>query len=520
MVFTMMPMMSQTVYADDPVYTVTLDPGEGSGDPIVFKSDVNWYESTSGNGSDVPGGNFYRYLEDGKIWFRFPDYKVPDTFTAPDDEYVFDEWTPIDMSPLGHYPISGDVTFTAQWKKDPSLLPESSYSLSPTSYTIIQAGYTDIECVVTSLNLGKFEYDGQPVVAGAIEFTLNKGTLTDGKGGEIPFRVDDLRHWGPYDNRCMNPIDAPNSSFTAAVYIDENDFNAAAPGIYTGTYRIDSKWKGDDWEHEASGDPHYIALTLIVPDPSKSHTVTYEVVNGTWSNDETDPIEEVVVEGEKPSEVPTGMKPSEGYEGGSWSPDPTTTSITGDTKFTYTFTKKPTQPVKISAPTGKTLTYNGKSQTGVVSSTGYTLSGTTKATKAGTYTAKATLKAGYVWTDGSSGVKSISWKINKAANPLTIKAKTATVKGSTKGKNGKLKKTKTLAVSKVIAFTKKGQGKMTYTKSYGSKKITIAKTTGKVTVKKGLKKGTYKVKVKVQAAGNTNYKASAVKTVTFKVKVK
>ena len=50
MVFTMMPMMSQTVYADDPVYTVTLDPGEGSGDPIVFKSDVNWYESTSGNG--------------------------------------------------------------------------------------------------------------------------------------------------------------------------------------------------------------------------------------------------------------------------------------------------------------------------------------------------------------------------------------------------------------------------------------------------------------------------------------
>ena len=40
---------------------------------------------------------------------------------------------------------------------------------------------------------------------------------------------------------------------------------------------------------------------------------------------------------------------------------------------------------------------------------------------------------------------------------------------------------------------------------------------GKVTVKKGLKKGTYKVKVK--AAGNKNYKA-ATKTVTFKIKVK
>ena len=42
--------------------------------------------------------------------------------------------------------------------------------------------------------------------------------------------------------------------------------------------------------------------------------------------------------------------------------------------------------------------------------------------------------------------------------------------------------------------------------------------TGKVTVKKGLKKGTYGVKTKVTAAGNANYKA-LTKTVTFKVKV-
>lgn len=114
--------------------------------------------------------------------------------------------------------------------------------------------------------------------------------------------------------------------------------------------------------------------------------------------------------------------------------------------------------------------------------------------------------------------------INKAANPLSIKAKTATVKYS------KLKKkTQTLAVTKVIKFTKKGQGKMSYTlvsakkgsKSY-KKYFKISKTTGKVTVKKNskMKKGAYSVKVKVKAAGNANYKASAVKTVTFKVKIK
>ena len=110
--------------------------------------------------------------------------------------------------------------------------------------------------------------------------------------------------------------------------------------------------------------------------------------------------------------------------------------------------------------------------------------------------------------------------IAKAANTLKIKPKTATVKGSTKGRKGKLKKTKTLAVTKVITFTNKGQGKLTYTKASGNKKITISKTTGKVTVKKGLKKGTYKVTVKVKAAGNANYNASAVKSVTFKVRVK
>ena len=43
--------------------------------------------------------------------------------------------------------------------------------------------------------------------------------------------------------------------------------------------------------------------------------------------------------------------------------------------------------------------------------------------------------------------------------------------------------------------------------------------TGKVTVKKGLKKGTYEIRVKVTAAGNAIYD-KVTKTVTFKIKVK
>ena len=113
------------------------------------------------------------------------------------------------------------------------------------------------------------------------------------------------------------------------------------------------------------------------------------------------------------------------------------------------------------------------------------------------------------------GAVNAIFKINKASNPLAVKAKTAKIKLA----NVK-KKAQTLAVSKVVTFTKKGQGTLTYAKASGNKKITINKKTGKVTVAKGLKKGTYKVKIKIKAVGNANYKASAYKTVTFKIVIK
>ena len=51
------------------------------------------------------------------------------------------------------------------------------------------------------------------------------------------------------------------------------------------------------------------------------------------------------------------------------------------------------------------------------------------------------------------------------------------------------------------------------------KNIIINAKTGKVTIKKKIKKGTYKVKVNVTAAGN-KYFNKVTKTVTFVVKIK
>ena len=51
------------------------------------------------------------------------------------------------------------------------------------------------------------------------------------------------------------------------------------------------------------------------------------------------------------------------------------------------------------------------------------------------------------------------------------------------------------------------------------KQFSVSKTTGKITVKKGLKKKTYTVKVRVAAAGRTVF-AATTRTVTIKIKVK
>ena len=168
------------------------------------------------------------------------------------------------------------------------------------------------------------------------------------------------------------------------------------------------------------------------------------------------------------------------------------------------------------------FTYNGKVQRPVVSvyrdeqklleGTDYTLTwSNAKSTSTGSYSVEVQGMGNYE----SYGVLATGqYTIAKAPNPLSVKAKTAKIKYVCLKK-----KTRTLAITRAITFSKKGQGAVTYAKASGNSKITIAKKTGKITVKKGLKKGTYKVKVKVKAAGNANYEASAVKTVTLTIRV-
>ena len=96
-----------------------------------------------------------------------------------------------------------------------------------------------------------------------------------------------------------------------------------------------------------TGDVTYTyAFTKRVPVITDT-TVTFKVVNGTWSDGTTDAktVTVKLVDGKGTlniNDVPTEMKANTGYEGGAWdvTPDTSTDGITGAVTYTYTFTKK------------------------------------------------------------------------------------------------------------------------------------------------------------------------------------
>ena len=111
-----------------------------------------------------------------------------------------------------------------------------------------------------------------------------------------------------------------------------------------------------------------------------------------------------------------------------------------------------------------------------------------------------------------SGAINKSFKIIKAKNKIKVSGKKVNIKAS------KLASKKKTLKAKDVIKVEKAIGKVTYEKLSGNKKITVA-SNGKVTVKKGLEAGNYKVKVKVKAKGDKNHNAKARK-VTFTIVVK
>ena len=167
--------------------------------------------------------------------------------------------------------------------------------------------------------------------------------------------------------------------------------------------------------------------------------------------------------------------------------------------------------------------YTGKAQWGSVKSVvldGVTLSSADYSVKAvsgknaGSYAVTVTGIGNY------TGTAKATFKITAAPQKISAKAEVSkSFTGKKSGKTKVLPKNQVINLKKLANVSAKTTVKYAKANKAGAAKIVVAKD-GKITVKKGLKKGFYKVKVKLTAAANKNYKAAAAKAIVVTVTVK
>ena len=129
------------------------------------------------------------------------------------------------------------------------------------------------------------------------------------------------------------------------------------------------------------------------------------------------------------------------------------------------------QPVNIVPSTNGSFTYDGSARTPLWQNFDpeqLSISGSTSATNAGTYTVYFTPKADYEWYDGTSTPKEVQWRIAKAAGLVSLSAQS--------GKIYDKKNTKTFTV------TRAGDGKISVKSSNtGIATVSLSGTTVTIT---------------------------------------
>lgn len=148
------------------------------------------------------------------------------------------------------------------------------------------------------------------------------------------------------------------------------------------------------------------------------------------------------------------------------------------------------------------LTYNGSNQSPTwlnYDPEQLTISGTTSATNAGTYQVAFAPTKKYKWADGSTGAKTVSWTITKAAGSLSLSASSGTI----------VSKNKTVS----FTVTRAGNGAISASSSNTSiATVSVSGTTVTVT-----SKGYGSAIITVSVAEGANYIAPGNKTYSVTV---
>lgn len=271
------------------------------------------------------------------------------------------------------------------------------------------------------------------------------------------------------------------------------DTSGTNAGDYTATFTPTSNYKWSDGSTGAK-EVKWTIISVLVSIPSQSGTLTYNGSAQTpkWQNFDNEN-----------SSVSVSAKTNAGeytatftLKKGMWTDGTTAAKTIKWTIGRATIAAVPAQ--------SGTLVYDGNQKTPswntAYDSAKMTVS-VTAATNAGTYSATFTPTSNYKWSDGSTGGKTASWTIGKAANSVTNSPSSIVLKSSAK--------TATFTVNR------KGNGTITATSNNtGVAKIkSINQSTGVVTVE-SVNDTTGTAKITVKVAEGTNYKAASDTTVS------
>ncbi len=227
--------------SDEIIYTITIEPGDGTGDAFTVDSStiISRAEKLAGN-YDASKGCFY-LDKNGKVYYVLPEYC---SFTAPADK-EFDGWEAsfggiFDGSTIFDIAETGSFTITAQWK-GPDLDPHLTLSIPATldiNYGDTQTPF-DIQVKegVFRDDMGNYEvlfpYSSFQCTShdGTIPFTVttNAEGVPNGYHGDKAYFA--LFNDTPLPFSCQGFIN-----------ITSEDWAAAKPGKYTATLRVQVMW--------------------------------------------------------------------------------------------------------------------------------------------------------------------------------------------------------------------------------------------------------------------------------------
>lgn len=146
------------------------------------------------------------------------------------------------------------------------------------------------------------------------------------------------------------------------------------------------------------------------------------------------------------------------------------------------------------------LTYNGNSQSPTWSnynSAQLTIGGVASGINATSYNATFTPKNDYMWSDGSTTAKTVTWSIGKATGSLSLSATSVTLNASN--------------LTRAITVTRPGDGAITATSSDTS--VATAAVSGTTVTISNVNQTTGTATITVKVAAGTNHTAPANKTV-------